>query len=364
MSSPACDECVATAAIDRRAASAGDEHDCRLHERVSSELETVSCPLCDGGRWEPLVETPDFATGLGGIFRVVRCVACGLAFTNPRPSPSSIGHFYPLDYPPHEGHRQDNSLRGRVRRKLERCVLRHDYNYPPQPAGVACTLLASLGRLLIRGRRRRAAWISFRGDGRLLDFGCGAAAFARQAKEYGWSVEGLDASHAVAERVEREAGFRVHVGTLPHADVVPRSFDAITMWASLEHVHDPHGVVRAARDALRPGGTLLVSVPNIASWPARTFRHAWWGLELPRHLIHFTPATLTRLLESEGLHIRRLEHVGRDGWLRRSAERARELDLEPSWLRACRWKPPALAISRWTERSQQAENIVAVAERL
>ncbi len=354
---------MSSAALEQTAMIRGDDNERRRGEFGSIEFETVDCPLCGAGRWEPLVESPDFETGLGGIFRVVRCVGCGLAFTNPRPTPASIAQFYPANYSPHEGHGQDTSLRGRIRRALGRSVLRCDYNYPPQPLGAGVAMLATVGRFLIRSTRRRAEWIPFRGDGRLLDFGCGAAGFARRMRGFGWSVEGLDASQTVAERVERETGIRVHVGSLPHSRVAPRSFDAITMWASLEHVHDPRSVVSAAREALRPGGTLVVSVPNIASWPARTFRHAWWGLELPRHLVHFTPDTLTRLLEIEGLYVQRLDHIGRDGWLRRSAHRLTQLGLRPRWLRACRWKPVALPISRWTEQARQAENIIAIVER-
>ena len=179
----------------------------------------------------------------------------------------------------------------------------------------------------------------------------------------GWSVDGLEVSATVAARVERQSEIRVHIGTLPHADVGPCSHDAITMWSSLEHVHDPRTVVRAAREALRPGGLLLVSVPNIASWPFRVFGRAWYGLDLPRHLVHFTPATLARLLEGAGLRVCRIDHIGRDGWLRRSADRAKRLSMRSRTFQCLRSKPLAMAVSRWTEFASDAENIVVLAER-
>lgn len=333
------------------------------HNFRPAELEHVACPLCGFIAFEPVVQTPDFETGHGGEFRVVRCTRCGLAFTNPRPTVSSIGRFYPSDYAPHEGHDGDDGWRERWRRRLERAVLRSYFDYPPQPADAWTRAMAWLGRACIRGARRRAAWVPFRGQGRLLDFGCGGAGFARQMTEYGWSVEGLDLSASIAAKVERELGIPVHVGTLPHPDVCPASFDVITMWSSLEHVHDPRRVIGAARDALRPGGILLVYVPNLASWSFDMFREAWIGLDLPRHLIHLTPESLSDLLQREGLCVRQLQQIGRDGWLRKSARRAGRLGIGPRWMPAYTWKPLALARSRWTEHAGSADSILALAER-
>lgn len=352
-------------AISRKPRRAA-ERLCSEHDFSTAELELeqVDCPLCGSCEFEPVVQTPDFETGLGGEFRVVRCTRCGLAFTNPRPTVSSIARFYTSDYGPHEGHAWNDGWRGRLHRRLQRAVLRADFDYPPQPAGGWTRVLAMVGRRWIRGKRRRAAWLPYRGQGRLLDFGCGGAVFARQMTEFGWSVEGLDLSASIAAKVQREMGFPVHIGTLPHSDVRPASFDAITMWSSLEHVHDPRRVVGAARDALRADGILLAYVPNLASWSFDVFREAWVGLDLPRHLIHFTPESLCDLLRREGFRVRRLQQIGRDGWLRKSARRARQLGLGSRCLRAFTWKPLALARSRWTERTGGADSILALAERI
>lgn len=342
------------------------ERFCSEHDfsRAELEVEQVDCPLCGTCEFDSVVQTPDFETGLGGEFRVVRCTRCGLAFTNPRPTLSSIARFYTPDYEPHEGHAWEAGWRGRLHRRLQRAVLRADFDYPPQPAGSWTRALAMVGRAWIRSRRRRAAWFPYRGQGRLLDFGCGGAGFARTMKEYGWTVEGLDLSALVAAKVERSVGIRVHVGTLPHPDVRPASLDAITMWSSLEHVHDPRRVVGAARDALRPGGIFLVYVPNLASWSFDVFREGWLGLDLPRHLTHFTPETLNDLLRHEGLRVCQLQQIGRDGWLRKSARRAQQLGLGSHSLRAFTWKPLALARSRWAERTGGADSILALAEKL
>jgi 2-polyprenyl-3-methyl-5-hydroxy-6-metoxy-1,4-benzoquinol methylase len=342
-----------------------DERGCVGHDfgPADVELEHVACPLCGETDFDTIVQTHGFDTDLAGDFRVVQCTRCGLGYTNPRPTQSSIGQFYRPDYGPHEGHDWDDGWRGRWRRRLEHAVLRSDFNYPPQPSDAWTRAAALLGRAWFRSRRQRATWVPYRGAGRLLDFGCGGSSFGRQMKEYTWTVEGLDRSALVATKVERELGIRVHVGTLPHPDVPPSTFDAITMWSSLEHVHDPRQVVGAARDALRPDGILVVYVPNLAGWSFHAFREAWLGLDLPRHLTHFTPETLRDLLDREGFRVRQLHQIGRDGWLRKSARRARRLGVGSQWSRACAWKPIALARSRWTELTQRADSILALAER-
>jgi 2-polyprenyl-3-methyl-5-hydroxy-6-metoxy-1,4-benzoquinol methylase len=327
------------------------------------ELEYIACLLCSAEEFRPVVCSPDYETGIGGEFRAVRCERCGFVYTNPRPTVASIGQFYPADYAPHEGHAWNTGWRARLRRRLELAVLRQEFDYPSGSAGTVEPLLARLGRVLIRCRRRRSGWVPFRGQGDLLDFGCGGAVFLQQMRAYGWNVQGLDVSAAVATRVEAETGIPIHVGTLPHAAVLPESLDAITMWASLEHVHQPRETIGAAFRALRSCGLLVASVPNLASWPFQVFRQAWWGLELPRHLSHFTPQTLTQLLAGEGFRVLEIRHIGRDGWLRRSARRAAQLGIGPRWLRACQWKPLSLRITRWTEETDQAESILAVAEK-
>src|SRR5207244_3077368 len=110
--------------------------------------------------------------------------------------------------------------------------------------------------------------------------------------ELGWYVTGLDFSPRMVRHVRDRLGLPAIEGTLPHPALAPGSFEAITMSQSLEHVHDPLQVLRAAHDLLTPGGKVVVAVPNIGSLPFRWFGAAWFGLDVPRHLIHFEPLTL------------------------------------------------------------------------
>ena len=111
----------------------------------------------------------------------------------------------------------------------------------------------------------------------------------------------------------------------------------VTMWQALEHVHDPLEVLRAAHDLLVPGGKVLVACPNIESMPFRWFGPAWNGLDLPRHLTHFSPTTLQAMMQRVGFRVGSVRMVRGSSWIRQSAQLARRLSMKParglSWMR-------------------------------
>ncbi len=219
-------------------------------QQIPVDLETVDCLLCGGLDYETVVITHDPLTQIGGNFRVVRCRNCQLAFTNPRPTERDRGLFYPADYAPHLQPDSAADSYGGWRRTLEHSALRSRYGYPPPIHDARTAFRSVLARAVFRRRRDRQHWIPFRAPGRLLDFGCGADDFLPLMRSYGWHVEGLDLFPQVVEALRLKAGIRAHLGSLPHPDICPGSFDAITMRHSLEHVPFPKEVLRAAAVAL------------------------------------------------------------------------------------------------------------------
>jgi 2-polyprenyl-3-methyl-5-hydroxy-6-metoxy-1,4-benzoquinol methylase len=323
-------------------------------------MELVDCLLCGGVDHETVVIAPDHLTRLGGNFRVVRCHNCQLAYTNPRPADRARALFYPSNYAPHQDPASDETPLGIWRRKLERAALRNRFGYPPQVADLRTAFQSILARGVFRRSRDRQHWIPFRAPGRLLDFGCGADDFLPLMRDYGWRVEGLDLFPQVVDALRRKEGIRAHLGTLPHPDVRAGSYDAITMRHSLEHVPDPKTVLKAASEALRTGGIVVVGVPNFASWSFQHFKQNWTGLALPRHLTHFTPSTLCRMVEATGFRVLSIEQIGRDGRIRKSARIAIKAG-QPSLLR---WKSLAGLVARWTELTGRADSLRLIAEKV
>jgi SAM-dependent methyltransferase len=295
--------------------------------------QDVACPLCGARTEVPVLEVPWEAGERP--FRLVRCGRCGLGYVNPRPDEASIARFYPDDY--EDYHRGENRTRRRPAwlTRLRLLAARRRCGVPPVPRGRGERLLAALAAPWLAPPRNSLTSLPYRGEGRLLEYGCGAGWYGRQMRDLGWDVTGMDFSPYAAAQARRLFGLPVIVGSLPHPAVGPESYDVIVMAQVLEHVHRPHAVIGAAARALRPGGCLAVAVPNLDSWGFRQFRGDWWGLQLPLHLLHFTESTLRRLLEAHGLEVCRVSQPRHPGWMRRSLAAARQRASRlPLWLRA------------------------------
>ncbi len=135
--------------------------------------------------------------------------------------------------------------------------------------------------------------------GRLLDVGCGSGDWLVQMRNLGWQGDGVDFdANAVASA--REKGLNVNLGTLESQQIPEGSYDAITLNHVIEHVPDALGLLRECRRVLKPGGTIALATPNAASWGHSYFKENWRGLEPPRHLQVFTPASLRKILGQAG----------------------------------------------------------------
>jgi SAM-dependent methyltransferase len=264
-----------------------------------------------------------------------------MGYLNPRPNEDSIGQFYAVDYEPYQA--PDEERTGWWRRLGRRL------------------------RFWSRPDRDSLTALPWQGNGRLLDFGCGSGWYAARMKARGWRVTGMDFSAHAAEQVRRRFGIPVLVGSLPHPQVPAESFDLITMGCVLEHVHQPRRVIEAAAQALRPHGRLVIVVPNLASWGFRFFGQDWWPLELPRHLLHFTPSTLAHLVETCGLRVEQLGMLARSGWMRRSlaiAGRRRKASPAVRFLTRCRrLRLVSSVLTRWSVWAGQADCLLLVARR-
>jgi len=138
-----------------------------------------------------------------------------------------------------------------------------------------------------------------RPPGLLLDVGCAAGEFLDGARSQGWDVEGIEYDPQTAERTRRERSIPVRAGAIEEV-ALPDGVSVCTFWASLEHLTEPLLALRRVREVLIPGGCAIVLVPNFASWEARLGGEYWPHLDVPRHLYHYEPDTLRRLLEAAG----------------------------------------------------------------
>lgn len=226
-------------------------------------MEYVLCNLCGYASAKHWLTTVDRDTG--EAFDIVRCPRCGLRYTSPRPSLDEIGAYYPEP------------------RDLSR------------PAQIVRRWL----------HRRRARWCAAgMPSGLALDVGCGNGWMLHELWQAGWEVVGIERCERSAAR-PRRLGLDVYAGDLAECDLPAASFDLAILWHALEHLHNPLGTLTEVRRLLRLSGQLVIAVPNIDSWQARVAGRHWLHLDVPRHLHHFDPITLTTMLQRTGFRIQR-----------------------------------------------------------
>jgi SAM-dependent methyltransferase len=150
---------------------------------------------------------------------------------------------------------------------------------------------------VVLGHRRRA--LLGRHPGRVLDVGCGDGDFLADLRRLGWEGYGTEFSEVACE-LTRARGINVRQGSLRSAGFPDRFFDVVTIWHVLEHLPEPAAELAEARRILRDDGLLVLEVPNSGCLTFQLCQERWWPLDIPRHLQHFTPATLARLLDRSG----------------------------------------------------------------
>lgn len=249
----------------------------------SVQLESAACPMGCATQDEPVVSGHDLLHGLPGEFTVVRCVACGLQRTSPRPTPETIGLYYPDDYGPYQGTRVANG-RGEGRGLKSRLL------------GFAKRIFDTKAQALPNMR-----------PGRMLEIGCASGSFLHQMAQRGWQVEGIEYAETAAQSA-RALGYAVDTGALETVAKPVDSYDLIVGWMVLEHLHQPVESLRKLASWARRDGLLVVSVPNVGSAESQIFGPRWYALQLPTHLFHYDTQTISTVLLAGGWRVVRIHH--------------------------------------------------------
>ncbi|MCW5519937.1 class I SAM-dependent methyltransferase [Aureitalea sp. L0-47] len=139
-----------------------------------------------------------------------------------------------------------------------------------------------------------------KGAGTLLDIGAGTGAFLEAASKKGWDVKGVEPSERAREVADDRS-----VDLVSSIDSLPESnYDAVTLWHVLEHMPDLERTVHDLASIVRPGGTLIVAVPNFRSYDARFYNTYWAAYDVPRHLWHFSKTSVRKLFSKDFDHVK------------------------------------------------------------
>jgi 2-polyprenyl-3-methyl-5-hydroxy-6-metoxy-1,4-benzoquinol methylase len=238
------------------------------------QTEIVSCPVCNTVDYSHFLQTYDrFDPLKQKNFQIVQCTGCQFIYLNPRPTEKEISRFYQVE------------------------------GYDPFISTDTKLTLKDKVYLLIRqiNLDLKVRWISqLRQPGRLLDVGCATGEFLRALQRFHWDTWGVE-----TDQKSRDFAIRQGVKVCPAINTIPAvvDFDVITLWHVLEHIYTLRESLIKLISQLKPGGKLILAVPNIASFDFQIFHQHWVALDAPRHLYHFSKTTLDRLMRSLNLKI-------------------------------------------------------------
>jgi 2-polyprenyl-3-methyl-5-hydroxy-6-metoxy-1,4-benzoquinol methylase len=244
-----------------------------MKTNVGTGPTTRTCPICSSTA-EYVFSAPDQSGQIPGVFSVYRCTTCGTGTTDIDVNNELLHKMYDAYY------------------DTQNVV--HQYEHP-------------LHRWYRHTHLQRITALT---NGRnLLDIGCGTGLFVQSASTKGFNARGVDMSPASVEcgrkiwnldlvctTIEDFAGSSENSGR----------YDIITMYSVLEHVTSPRDTLASVRNMLAPDGLLVAEVPNFSSVQARLFGAHWFNLDVPRHLFHYSPDGLSRVVDSAGFEVLRV----------------------------------------------------------
>ena len=249
-----------------------------------------ACPACGSEDVSEVLECTDYTVSRE-TFPVWHCATCALRFTQNAPEASEIGRYYRSeDYVSHS-----NSSTGLVNGLYQR------------------VRTVTLKQKLSLVRELTGKFVG----GSALDIGCGTGEFLNTLYRAGWQTQGLEPDAGARAYATKHYGLDVDEPGLLFAEDRERNlanseWDIVTLWHVLEHVHELHAYLARLRRLIGHRGVLLIAVPNYTSRDARHYGAEWAAYDVPRHLYHFSPAAMSRLLGEHDLEVRELRPMDFD----------------------------------------------------
>jgi 2-polyprenyl-3-methyl-5-hydroxy-6-metoxy-1,4-benzoquinol methylase len=239
-------------------------------------VNEIICPVCGHSvSGMEMVCTDFFVTG--EQFPLLKCAACGFRITGSAPDAVAVGRYYQSEeYVSHSNTRE--GFTNRVYHMVRTIMLERKHKLVVSSSG--------------------------RSSGSLLDIGAGTGYFLQTMLGKGWEVTGTEKSDSARKFAAEKWG----IPLLPEDgmwSLSENSFDVITLWHVMEHLHDLEKYWEKIASLMKPSGHLVIALPNPTSADAGHYREHWAAWDVPRHLWHFSPENIKQIAEKHGFILQR-----------------------------------------------------------
>ncbi|HMU09488.1 MAG TPA: class I SAM-dependent methyltransferase [Ferruginibacter sp.] len=237
-------------------------------------IRYTHCPVCKSDSIQPALKATDHTVSQEE-FSIWHCNTCTARFTQDVPGQDDIGSYYAsADYISHSDTKE----------------------------GIINNLYHLVRKRTLASKRKLVTKETGIDKGKILDIGCGTGAFLDTMKKAGWSITGLEPD--AAARVKAVELYDINPQEPQKLfDLPAASYQAITMWHVLEHVHQLHEYIEQIATLLAEKGKLFIAVPNYTSKDAAIYGEHWAAYDVPRHLYHFSPQSIEKLLKTYNLKL-------------------------------------------------------------
>ncbi len=244
-----------------------------------------SCPNCGDKNIYKVFSVKDYTVS-GEEFEIWECRNCTQRFTQNIPEEEQIGRYY----------------------QSEEYISHSDTK-----KGFVNNLYHSVRKRTLQEKRKLVEKSTQKTKGNILDVGAGTGAFLHTMKNAGWNCTGIEPDETARKNASELYNFDLKEAKELFS-LSPQTFDAITLWHVLEHVHELHSYVEQLKNLLASNGKLFIAVPNYTSADAKMYAKFWAAYDVPRHLYHFSPEAMRTLLNAHGLQVETIKPMWYDSF--------------------------------------------------
>ena len=227
-------------------------------------MESAKCIICNSKNSFNLIEEVSDRFNPRNKYKIQKCV-CGMVMLNPRPDSNEISKYY------------------------------KDENYHPQNRSTIFFDRFYKLAQTINNRIKYKTISKYFSSGNTLDYGSGDGQFQNHMSEKGWDAD-IYEPYLKSDTMKRKI-------INDTSKIKDNYYNVITMFHSLEHIHEINEALEKINISLIHNGILMIAVPNYDAYERKFFKKRWIAYDAPRHLYHFNSTSIKRILEQNNFKI-------------------------------------------------------------